>query len=444
VNSKLVCTINIAYPKIKKSVFGTKAENILILSPADSLTGVTKLLYKLSSKDKNDYEPNTIFWNEFFALGKDKSISVSEAKYDPEHVAMIVHTGGTTGSPKGVMLGDKSLNALAMQGRINSFTRGNSFLNVMPPFIAYGFAVGVHLPLSAGVVSVIIPNLDVSKLGKLIKKHRPNYMTGVPLHWQVLARDPRLAKMDMSQMSLAGVGGDAVSIPAEEEINKFLQSHGAPYKLYKGYGMTETASAAIACMGPHNKLGSVGFPLYMMTAGIFEPDTETELSYNTSGEICITGPNVMLGYYENPSETAAVKRLHKDGRYWIHTGDMGYMDEDGYVFIQSRIKRMIVRHDGFKVFPSMIENVIGSHASVSQCAAVAVTDTEHLQGKLPFVHVVPKKDAAVDTKSLEAELRALCMKELPEYALPVGFRFCDELPFTPIGKVDYRKLEETA
>ena len=150
----------------------------------------------------------------------------------------------------------------------------------------------------------------------------------------------------------------------------------------------------------------------------------------------------MKGYYNKPAETAAILRTHADGRVWVHTGDIGYLDEDGFVYLDSRIKRLIIRHDGFKVFPSMIENVISRHPAVQQCSVVGCTDKDHVQGRLPFVYIVLKADTTAKKKQVIRELERMCAEELPEYVQPVGYKIIPEMPLTPAGKADYRKLEE--
>ena len=185
--------------------------------------------------------------------------------------------------------------------------------------------------------------------------------------------------------------------------------------------MTEVSSAATCAAGKNNKLGSVGIPLVNTLVSVFEPDTEKELPIGERGELCISGPTMMKCYYNKPAETAAILRTHEDGRVWVHTGDIGYMDEDGFVYLDSRIKRLIIRHDGFKVFPSMIENVISQHPAVHQCSVVGCTDKDHVQGRLPFVYIVLDPEAAVSVKKRQVvkELRQLCAEELPEYVQPV-------------------------
>ena len=238
-------------------------------------------------------------------------------------------------------------------------------------------------------------------------------------------------------------GGDAISIGAEKTVNDFLAAHNVEYPLAKGYGMTEVSSAATIAAGTITKPGSVGIPMVNTLVSVFEPGTTKELPIGERGELCICSPSMMKGYYGKPEETANILRTHEDGRVWAHTGDVGYMDEDGFVYLDSRIKRLIIRHDGFKVFPSMIENVISQHPAVHQCSVVGCTDKDHVQGRLPFVFVVLKPEAAASAKKRQIikELRQMCAEELAEYVQPVGYKFLDAMPMTPVGKFDYRKLE---
>ena len=440
--SKMLICLNACYDKCHQALRRTKVEKVLVFSPADSLKGPMKLAYAAANPDRNRYASNVIHWKEFMAAGK--NASTASEPFDPHHSCVMVHTGGTTGSPKGVLLGDTAFNAIAQQFSAFEavFQRQQRLLNVMPPFIAYGYACGVHLPLSLGLTVVIIPKLDPNELGKLILKYKPAHMFGVPAHYQVLAADPRMKKKDLSFVLNLACGGDAIPLGAEQSVNAFLASHGAPYGLAKGYGMTEVCSAATAAAGTHNKLGSVGLPLPSTVVAIFEPGTEKELPIGQRGEICISGPTMMQGYFDKPEETAIIMRKHADGRVWIHSGDIGYMDAEGYVFLDSRIKRMIIRHDGFKIFPSMIENVLSTHPAVANCSVVGCTDKDHVQGRLPLAYIVLNPDCQKKKRQIVRELRALCADELPEYVLPVGYKFIDNLPLTPVGKVNYLELEK--
>lgn len=441
VDSHLLVCLNVVYERCRQAAKRTNVEKVIVLSPADSLPPVMAVGYKLTTPDKNKYASNVIRWKQFIKGGEGQSTAAEP--YDPDHACVVVHTGGTTGSPKGVMLTDDCFNGIALQFQAypKLFHRGQKLMNVMPPFIAYGFACGIHLPLVLGFTVVIIPNLDPAKLGSLVLKHKPEHMFGVPTHYQQLASDPKLRDKDLSFIINYAAGGDSLSRGAEQTVNDFLAAHGARYPIAKGYGMTEVSSAATVAAGLDNKPGSVGIPMVNTVVAAFEPGTDQELPIGQRGELCISGPCLMKGYYNKPEETAILLRRHPDGRVWAHTGDMGYLDEDGFVFLDSRIKRMIIRHDGFKVFPSMIENVVSRHPAVHQCSVVGCADKDHTQGRLPFVYIVLKADITAKKKQVIRELERMCAEELPEYVQPVAYKFISSMPMTPVGKVDYRQLE---
>lgn len=441
VDSHLLVCLNVVYERCRQAAKRTNVEKVIVLSPADSLPPVMAVGYKLTTPDKNKYASNVIRWKQFIKGGEGQSTAAEP--YDPDHACVVVHTGGTTGSPKGVMLTDDCFNGIALQFQAypKLFHRGQKLMNVMPPFIAYGFACGIHLPLVLGFTVIIIPNLDPAKLGSLVLKHKPEHMFGVPTHYQQLASDPKLRDKDLSFIINYAAGGDSLSRGAEQTVNDFLAAHGARYPIAKGYGMTEVSSAATVAAGLDNKPGSVGIPMVNTVVAAFEPGTDQELPIGQRGELCISGPCLMKGYYNKPEETAILLRRHPDGRVWAHTGDMGYLDEDGFVFLDSRIKRMIIRHDGFKVFPSMIENVVSRHLAVHQCSVVGCADKDHTQGRLPFVYIVLKSDTTAKKKQVIRELERMCAEELPEYVQPVAYKFISSMPMTPVGKVDYRQLE---
>ena len=285
VDSHLLICLNVVYERCHQAAKRTHVEHVVVLSPADSLPLPLALGYKVKNLDKNKYHSNVIHWKQFLAAGKDESIAAEP--YDPEHACVVVHTGGTTGSPKGVMLTDNNFNGIAMQFSAcdTLFSKGQSLLNIMPPFIAYGFACGVHLPLTLGIKVVIIPNLDSNKLGSLIWKYKPEHMFGVPSHYQQLAVDPKLQNKDLSFIRNYAAGGDAIARGAEQTVNDFLAAHNVEFPIAKGYGMTEVSSAATAAAGRNNKPGSVGLPLVNTLVSVFEPGTDTELP-SASGVSC--------------------------------------------------------------------------------------------------------------------------------------------------------------
>ena len=444
VNAKYVLCLNAAYPKIDKAIEGTTVEKVIVTSPGTSMPNVKKTLYKLLKDKKQNYSSKCILWNKFIVQGV--NTTPKRVPYKENTCCVIVHTGGTTGMPKGVMLTNENLNASVVQGDNSGFylRKEHKWLGVMPPFIAYGIGNGLHLPLSIGMTLILIPAFDPNEYDRLLLKYKPNHIAGVPSHYNSIMKSPRMRKADLSFIISPIVGGDGTKPEFEEKISKFLTEHNCQSTLIKGYGMTEVSAAVSAtARAEFNKTGSVGIPFTHSVISVFDPDTGEELPINHKGEICMVSPNTMLGYYNNQEATDEILRRHDDGLLWVHSGDLGYMDEDGCVFIEGRIKRMIIRFDGFKVFPTFIENVIMKSKYVKSVCSVGSPDKSHSQGQLPVAFVVLNDDIEEDQhKKIKRSLKKLCKEELPEYAQPTKFYIIPELPLTSIGKVDYRALEE--
>lgn len=477
--SKMLIMIDVAADKARDAKKKTTIEKIITVSPTDSLP--LGIMLKKASKDinsiyedkkeaaKSKYEKEPkkkdiildyfndmkknessfsksgecISWSKFFKSGK-KGNYEPYPNYEKDKPLLIVHTGGTTGPSKGVVLSNFSVNAASFQceNAGYDFKREHSWLNIMPPFIAYGIGNGLHLPLSCGMEVILIPQFDPNKFDELLLENKPNHMVGVPSHYGNIIHSKKLKNEDLSYVIAPTVGGDKMDENLEKETNEFLREHNCEYKVVKGYGMTEVNAAVAACTSNEtNKIGSVGIPFPNTTISIFDPKTGEELGYNEKGEVCITGPNTMLGYFNNDEETNKILRKHEDGNVWVHSGDIGYMDADGNLYIVDRLKRMIIRPDGFKIFPSLIEDVVVKHPLVQSCKVVGLRDFSFSQGKLPKVHVV-LNETDRNPEAIENEILMLCEEQLPEYYWPCEIEFNESLPLTPIGKIDYLKLEK--
>ncbi len=445
VDAKYVLCIDVAYPKIEKAIDGTTVEKIIIASPADSLPQPKKFLFNMLNKLKGStprFGSNCITWSDMLSAGK--SVTYTAAAYQPNACCVIEHTGGTTGLPKGVMLTNDNFNSAAEQIKNSPLRleRQDKFLNIMPPFIAYGMVLGIHIALTHGWESIIIPKFDPKDFANLILKYHPAGIMGVPTYFEGLMDEPKIKGKDLSCIKVVLVGGDKALVEFEKKVNAFFAEHNANIHLSKGYSMTEASATATFAFEEINKPGSAGIPFAQTIVAAFEPETDKELHFGESGEMCICTPTMMTGYYGKQEETDRIIKKHSDGRMWIHSGDLGYVDEDGCIYINGRLKRMIIRYDGFKVFPPFIEDVVSTHKAIDTCCAVGTPDKEHVQGYLPIVFAVPKEECDMDV--LKKELFDLCQKELPEYVQPVDFVFIDKMPLTPIGKVDYRALEKEA
>lgn len=437
--TKHIVSIDKCLPKIEKLKADGFSGEIVIISAMDSLFPITKMGYLL--KRQNKKIGTGVSWNQFLKL----TASLETSTYEKGKPATIIYTSGTTGIPKGALLSDDTFNILALQYQFLGvkYNRNQSFLDIMPPFIAYGIICGIHMPLILGLKTILVPLFDIEKFDDLFIKHKPAHFLGVPAHYEKLSTSPKMTNCDLSFLESAGVGGDSLSIQMENQINNFLSSHKSKYNIAKGYGMTEVGSAAVACHGSVNKIGSVGIPHCKTVVSVFDPDTEKELTYNQAGEICISTSAMMIGYVANEQETNKVIKKHKDGSLWVHSGDIGYMDRDGFVFIKGRIKRMIIRPDGHNVFPMSIENIILEHRAVKKCAVVGKSDKEHIIGKWPVAFIVLKNSFRKNA-TIIAEIEELCNHKIPPRDTAVEFFEIDELPYTDNGKIDYRALEQLA
>ena len=414
---------------------------LISVSVADSLVGLPKILMKLKSK-KLVKEIATLC--ELIMKHKESKVNV-KASFSPNTLAVLEYTGGTTGTSKGVMLSNENVNSVIEQTMHSGvpIKRGESWLSVAFPFIAYSLICSLHMPLSLGVKAYLCFDLDVKKIEKQLRKTKANHMANTPIVWEQLINSKKAMNMDFSFIIAPTVGADSLSVQKEKEINEFLKTHNCKYKLQKGYGMTEVSSGV--CITPNNeinKLGSVGIPFNLTCVGIFDVETCKELPYGEQGEICMRGPSVMLGYYNNDTANQEVLRQHSDGQIWLHSGDLGHMDEDGFLYIDGRIKRMIINHMCFKIFAPVVEEAICAVTEVEKCCVVGTNDVVHNVGQVPVAFVIPKEKT--DRDKLEKDIMENCKKQLPTYSYPQKIIFKDAFLYTSAGKVDYRQLEKEA
>ena len=442
--SQILMAIDIAYPKVAKILRDINQKHIIIQSAATSLPLLKKIAMKLATRSAIPYgKCGIISWDTFMKGAKNgKAV---EAEYEGDATVAITYTGGTTGFPKGVMLTNDSMNAVAFNfihaGIV--YEVGQRFLGIMPIFSSYGLVCGIHMPMTIGCELALIPRFYPLKMGEYVKKYKPEHMIATPAFYEILIDSEEMKGFDLSFMLTMGSGGDSMNAGLEAKLEEFMKSHGIRYPLAQGYGMSEVSAAATFCVNDRYRKGSVGIPCIATTIGIFDPESGEELGYNTPGEVCITGDTMMKGYFKNQEETDYVMRKHADGQVWIHSGDIGYIDEDGFVYIQGRVKRMITRFDGHKVFPITIESFISEHELVHSCSVIAVDDRERLQGQYPMA--VIELVAGVDVSRRDAlcrEIYAKCNELLEERGRPVAVVCVDELPLTAMGKNDYRALEK--
>lgn len=424
-------------------------ENVITLSPYNSVLFPFNVLAEKKSRkeDSNLYSKideikkknKYMTWNDLMSVHKYRYPRYP--RYKKNMVAALVHTGGTTGVPKTVKLSNENFNAMAIQYKsLNAnYNKGDTFLNGIVPFVAYGIVVTIHMPMCLGMTNIIAPILSPKEFTEFMIKYKPNHTITVPTYVEHFVHDRKADSMNWKCLKNLGIGGDYFPEQSEIYVNEFLKNHGSSSIAEKGYGMTENSSTAGVCLVGVNKINSLGIPLPLNTYGIFERGTDKELKYGEEGEICITGPTEMLGYLDNEEEEGKVIKIHSDGKKWIHSEDVGIIDEDGFLFFKGRYKRLIP-HGGFKLYPSYIEGVIMKHPDIDNCCVISIPDKVY--GASPEAHVVIKKDNVSELKKLKEELIKLCQDKLPSYSQPEDFIFEEDLPLTSVGKVDYKKVEK--
>lgn len=444
-NSRILVVVDVFLPKIIQIVDKTKLEQIIVVPLSESMPVYVAAGFKLTKGRKIPRIPadnRFQYWKAFVAKGK--NATPIYATYKKDTPAAIIYTGGTTGIPKGALLSNDSMTAMAVQAFYDAprLYEGERFLEIMPPFIAYGLVFGFFIPFCAGLENTLIPVFEPKKFAELVLKHKPNHVVGVPAFFEGLANSAEVGDQKLDFLMCAITGGDRLLASTEDHINQFFKEHGCKYTILKGYGMTEMGSAATftatdACNIP----GSVGIPTHYTEVKVIDHETGEELGYNIQGELCMTGSTMMLGYYQNDAETNKVMRQHPDGRVWIHTGDIGYITEDGVIYIVDRIKRMVIRPDGHNVWPSQIEEVVTRHPGVKDCAVVGMPNPDNKNGKIPTAFIVVE-DGMEANDALVDDIDRFSKIYLPERDVAMAYRFVEKLPLTLVGKVDYRTLEK--
>ncbi len=439
--SKVLVVINIAWPKVKKIKESIRQDYIIVQTAATSLPMFKKIAMNLAVRTKIEYGNGVMTWKNF--MKNSHRGTAIEVDYKGDDVVAIAYTGGTTGFPKGVMLTNDSINSVAFSFKHCGivYEKGERFLGIMPIFSSYGLVCGIHMPLTMEIELALIPAFKPMDLAKHIKKYRPNHLISTPAFYEMMMQDPILKGMDLSFLKTLGSGGDTMNEGLEAKLGEFIKEHNMRYPLCQGYGMSELSAAASFCVNDRYKAGSVGVPCLTTTVSVFDPETGEELDYNQQGEICMTGPSMMKGYFNNPEETAHVMRLHDDGKVWIHSGDIGYIDEDGFIFIKGRVKRMITRPDGHKVFPVIIESAINALPSVINCVVIGVNNRDGIQGQWPLA-IVQLAEGVDDVAKECHRIFKLCDATLEERGKPVGVIPVEAIPLTGMGKNDYRALEK--
>ena len=441
--SKAILTLDQFYGKVAQIT--PELENptqILIAKIGDELPVPLNLIYPHTKGGRHPLpKAGYRLWTDVLKAGKGAALPADDGRADD--CAAILYSGGTTGTAKGIQLSNLNFNALGLQTIAASGYRsvaGMKMLSVMPIFHGFGLGIGIHTALIGGATCILVPQFSVQTYASILVRQKPNLIPGVPTLFEALLRADGLEKADLSFLRGIFSGGDTLSPELKKKVDTFLHEHGCTEQIREGYGTTECVTASCLTPKSYARDGSIGVPFPDTFYKIVAVGTEEEVEPGTEGEICVSGPTVMLGYMDNEEETAQTLRTHADGKVWLHTGDLGYMDAEGFVYFRQRIKRMIIT-SGYNVYPSQLENIIDGHEKVLLSCVIGVKDDYRGQRIKAFVVPMP---GIAPTEALKAEILEYCKEHIAKYALPREIEFRTELPKTLVGKVAYRVLEEEA
>ncbi len=436
-----LCIIPSFQLKAFKNIYDQK---VVVVEPTHSIGGITNISMftanvftgRIFIWDKHD---NFIKYNDF--LKKEKLGENLQPEKNDDNIFGYFYTSGTTYGRKSIILTNENVNAAAYQ---NSMTEnwseiGNSMLDIMPMFTCYGVTIGMHLPLSIGIEVKLIPLIDTKKMKKILLREKPSYLISVPAHWEYFVKE-KFDGCDLSFLKTVIVGGDKISDEYYDKINDIFSKCGSSAWLRCGYGLSESTSVGTTPFRDTPK-GSVGRPGTYTLIGVFDKDTCESVLTGEKGEICIYGPTVCKGYYEDEKMTNMLLKMHKDGTVWLHSGDVGYLDENGNLFFCERLKRMYVRYDGTKISPYSIEEVIQKCPHVSRCMIVAVRDEEHTCGMCARALIVLRKNK--DRRKVQKEVEKYIRENLGMHMIPKEILYVEELPYTKNGKLDYFSVQQT-
>lgn len=439
-DSRIILCIDISYPKVESIIKNTNVEQVVVVSPTRSMNFLVRVIYKLTKGRKNHIKKSQqiITWDQFLNKAN-KYIGNPHARVNSEDDAIIMYSGGTTGKPKGIMLSNLNFNAQALGAKYlvpELFKPEYSFMAFLPNFHAFGFGCCIHMPLYFGARAFLIPQFNPKKLKSYITKYKVNILVGVPTVFDYLTK-LKFKKDGLKGIKFVVSGGDLISMSTKENINDFLKKYGSKAVMENGYGLTEASGGFI--FSPRSVAkdpDAIGYPLPDNEVIIMDLKSKKPAKTGDDGEILVRGLSVMKGYLNKPKETEEAF-IVVNGKKYLRTGDIGYIDEKGVVHFRARLKRMIISN-GYNIYPANIEDVTLKCKLINSCAVIGKDDK--LRGQKVVVFAVLKDNAS--ERTAKKELNQIYKKYLAKYEIPREIRFIDELPKTKLAKVDFKALEQ--
>ena len=433
-NSSIMFLTDVTYKKVEN----IKLKNIIVCEVSNSMNGIMSMFYNFKNRNNMKYASNIIEWEDFIKTSGDVlNTHVSRGKDSP---AVIIYSGGTTGRSKGIILSNLCFNSLVTQCEVvcQEARAGNSILSALPIFHGFGLCICIHVPLALGLKCILVPKINTSKINQLIRNKKPNLLPVIPSMLNIIVNSIPLGKNSFKSVKVILSGGDYLNDDLRNKVENYFRKSGSIARIQVGYGLSEATAFVSATCESIKETNNIGIPNPDNIIKIFEPGTDVELGYDKTGEICVTGPSLMMGYINQDKETENVLKKHYDGKTWLHTGDLGYMNKDGVLHYQSRLKRMIISN-GYNIYPIELEEIINKCKYVAQCTVVAIK--HKVKQEVPKAVIVLKKGIELNSQ-IEKEIKDYCKKNIAKYAIPYEYEFRTSLPVTKVGKVNYRELED--
>jgi long-chain acyl-CoA synthetase len=439
--SRFVMTLDAFYKPVREALETneTQVEKIILCKIGDYLSPVMKFGFWLTKGRKIPKIPEdtrVLWYKDMMTATHPKA---PKAEQDTNDLAIILYSGGTTGVPKGIMLSNRNMISEGTQCAVwGKMDDTDKILAILPIFHGFGLGVCVNAAFMGGCTSILIPTFTPESVAKLINKKKPTFLVGVPTLFAALSENPVFQQADLSCLKATFSGADTLPGKVKARFEEVVENGGGKIKLLEGYGLTEAVTAIMATPLTEYREGSIGIPFPDMLAKIVKMDTQEEVPIGEEGEICIAGPAVMLGYLDNPEATAKVLKKHEDGELWLHTGDVGTQDADGFFYFKLRQKRML-KVSGINVYPKTVEEVIREHPDVETVCVIGVPDKKQISKVKAFVVL---KDPSKESDELKIAIQKHCMQKLLKWESPREIEFRKELPLTLVGKVAFNELEK--
>lgn len=432
-------TVDMFYDRFKDIL--RSDQKLLITKISDYLPGSKKLMFNIikGGQNKIPEDDRVVLWKDFLKKSEGAKAAY-ERRIDPKEGAVVLFSGGTTNMPKGILLSSYNFNALsAIIAPFAKFTKDDSVIAILPVFHGFGLGICIHSIICNGGTVFLEPKFGTKIYIDSLRKHQPTFIAGVPTMFEAMLRDKNFAKVRFDRLKAIYSGGDSLSPELKARFDERLKAQGSKVELAEGYGLTETVTGCVLTPPNLYRRGAIGIPMPGMLAKVVNMETKEDVPYGENGEIALSGPTLMLEYLHHPEETAKTIQTDKNGIRWLYTGDIGCMDEDGYLYFKSREKRML-KVSGVNVYPMQVEQILEAHDLVFRACVVGVPDDYQMTSVKAYIVL---EDPSLATDETKKTLLKHCHKHLIKWSVPRAIEFRDKLPTTLVGKVEYSALEKS-